>query len=553
MALRGSLNGTAGRWRRLIGASLGASDGRARTGTINTSGQDGEILVAGVPVASGRSGSGSLVVKRVGWALLGLQLVGMLAFSTVQYSRFALTKDFATFSQAWWAIAGGHLDPWSSVLGIRFWRNDSEFALWALAPLHFIGIGPVLLLWVQDLAVVATELVAFGWILEILERSALSRRGAALVVVGAVVVMCADPWVYETIAFDLHITVFAGLFALLAGRDLWAGRTRRLWLWVPLALASEALGGLYLVGVGIAGLLAGRRTRLVGLLLVGIGVAWVSLLGALGGTGLGGHGVDRWYGYLVGPHHGHIGMVDIVLGALRHPGTALHLAGSRVNVVLTFLVVVGFVGIVVPWGLGPALVVFVPSMLNVNPSFLRPQASFQSWPALPFVLVASVMVLVWLVTSGSRRRVVGVAGTVVWAVLLADQALTALPTIPRYWIDVSAPAAARLAALARQAPTGTEVVASNEVIGRFGARPYVYALGSSPGSATFGAVRPIPVHGTRVLFVITPELDVNQLSVRQSDAALGYLEHSLHARVLVHADGVDALLWRPPPGTTHVF
>src|SRR5665213_2896834 len=34
-----------------------------------------------------------------GGALLGAQLVAMLAFSTTQYSRYALTEDFANYSQ----------------------------------------------------------------------------------------------------------------------------------------------------------------------------------------------------------------------------------------------------------------------------------------------------------------------------------------------------------------------------------------------------------------------------------------------------------------------
>ena len=44
------------------------------------------------------------VVWRVSLCLLGLQLIGMLVFTTVQYERFNLTTDFAAYSQAWTAI-----------------------------------------------------------------------------------------------------------------------------------------------------------------------------------------------------------------------------------------------------------------------------------------------------------------------------------------------------------------------------------------------------------------------------------------------------------------
>src|SRR5580704_18257593 len=37
--------------------------------------------------------------RRVGWVLIGLQLVAMVALSTVQYSRYALTTDFGAYAQ----------------------------------------------------------------------------------------------------------------------------------------------------------------------------------------------------------------------------------------------------------------------------------------------------------------------------------------------------------------------------------------------------------------------------------------------------------------------
>ena len=47
-----------------------------------------------------------------------LQLVGMFVFSTLQYDRFNLTSDFAAYSQAWTAIAHGHLNLDDQVLGL---------------------------------------------------------------------------------------------------------------------------------------------------------------------------------------------------------------------------------------------------------------------------------------------------------------------------------------------------------------------------------------------------------------------------------------------------
>ena len=510
------------------------------------------------PVSSGPCTSRALdrdrpVLGRVRWAAFGLQLAGLLAFSTFQYARYALTKDFAGYAQAWWAIGRGHLDPWSTAFGIRFWRNNAEFAMWALSLLYHLSPHPVVLLWVQDVVVVATELVAFGWIAAYLGRSRLSRRAAALVAAGSLVALLLDPWVYETIAFDFHVEVFAALFVVLAGRDLWAGRRRRLWIWVPLALASEALGGAYVIGVGISGVLAGKRTRATGLLLITAGLGWMLLLGALGGDGFGGRGIDLWYGYLVGPHAVHVGVLGILAGVLRHPDLVAHMIALRWVVVAEFLAVAGIVGVASPWGFGPALVVFVPNILNADPDFVRILQSFQSWPAIPFVLVGSVMVLVGATTAPGIRREVAIAGAVTWALVLFEATAIVLPTVPKYWIAVSAPAAAELAAIRRETPVGTEVVASNGVIGRFGLRPYVYPLGYSPRTAAYGSLRPIPVKSSTVLFIITSRQGVGELSHAETMAALSYVEKRLHARLLADRYGIYVLKWSPPRGTTEIF
>ncbi|HYA68401.1 MAG TPA: hypothetical protein VED63_06690, partial [Acidimicrobiales bacterium] len=144
--------------------------------------------------------------RRIGWVLIGLQLVAMLAFSTVQYHRFALTSDFGAYSQAWWKIAHGQLNPWSSVFATPFWKNDAEFALWPLSQLFWVYPHAAVLLWIQDLAVAATELVTLAWVIDVLDgsRERLSTASCVVLAVGAAAVMVADPWAYQTIGFDVH-------------------------------------------------------------------------------------------------------------------------------------------------------------------------------------------------------------------------------------------------------------------------------------------------------------------------------------------------------------
>jgi uncharacterized membrane protein len=384
-------------------------------------------------------------VRLAGRILIGVQLVGMLVLSTIQYGRYALTMDFAGYSQAWWKIAHGRLDPWSTVFNTAFWRNDAEFLMWPLALLSRLDPHPVVLLWAQDVVVAATEFVVLGWVVEVVVRSGtrLPARRGVMILGAAALALALDPWALQTVGFDFHFETFAALFVVLAGRDLWAGRTRRLWLWAPLTLASSVLGGLYLLGIGLSGIAAGGRARRPGVALSALGLGAFLALSTMGAAGLGERLIDSGYAYLVGPHAGHVGVAQIGAGVLLHSGAVAHLVAQRWPMVFEFLVVMGLVGVVSPWGFGMALVVFAPRILNADPRFLRLAASFQSWPALPFVLVGSVMVLIRLSSSTGVARKAAVATGVVWVATMALVGSVGL-SFAGHWITVDGPAAAQL-------------------------------------------------------------------------------------------------------------
>jgi len=515
--------------------------GQAAVGDVGDVGDVGEAGEAG-DVGEAHQPSW---VRHAGWGLLGAQLLVMLVFSTVQYSRFALTEDFANYSQAWWGIGHGHLDPYITGLGVPFWRDNAEFILWPLALLGRVYPHPVTLLWVQDLVVVATELVAFRWILDAIGRSRgrIPDWSGPLLGVGAAVALVANPWVYDTIAFDFHFEPIAALFCVLVGYNLWAGRFRHLWWWVPLALVSHVLAGTYLVGIGLSGIVAGRRTRRPGVVIAAVGLVWTFVFTAVGAAGVRGEFVTKSYGYLLGPHPGNAGMVNVMAGAFTHPGAVLQVADSHWTVVVAFLVVVGAVGVLSPWGAGMALVVMVPNILDNTGLFIRPGASFQSWPAMPFILVGSVMVLLRLFEGDGRRRRLAAVILVVWATVLGELSVLDLPTIPGSWIVVDRAAAAVLTQVAASVPADAEVIASQGIVGRFAQRESVYDFRS--GGETF------PVDRKLVVFVFGPPDPYEKpLTPSLITAVSGYVHHRLGARVLRSRSGVHA--WSPRPGTTTV-
>ena len=507
---------------------------------------------AGAATHDGRSGAPDARptglpprVELLGVVLLGLQLVAMVVFSAVEYHRFALTRDFATYAQAWSAIGHGALDPRSSIVGVPFWQNNAEFAMWPLALLYHLYPHPVTLLWVQDLAVVATELVTFRWISQVVARhdGVLSSRARATIGVAAAVALVANPWVYETIAFDFHFEALAALFAVLVARDVWTGRAGRLRWWVPLALACDAFGAVYLVGVGISAVLAGCRTRRTGALLVAGGGAWLVLLTIIGALGVGGSGLKVAYGYLVGPHQGRIGPLDVVAGALTHPGSVAHAVASHVPVVLGLLVSVGLIGLFSSWGIGMAAVVLLPNILDGSGLFLRYAASFQSWPALPFVLVGSVMVVLRLRQRGEwgRRAVGALAST--WVAVAGVLAAIVIPTVLPDWVAVDPAAAAVLARSEPAIAPNAEVIASQGIVGRFAERASVHDFGSE--GQTF------PVEAHTVVFVLSVHQGVAD-AFAGSGTAIGFVRTQLHAAELRSGAGVYVFDWTPPPNTATV-
>jgi uncharacterized membrane protein len=490
-------------------------------------------------------------VRLTGWTLLGLQMLVMLSFSTIQYSRYALTPDFANYAQAWWAIAHGHLDPYVTGFGASFWRDNAEFILYPLALLYYVDPHPIVLLWVQDVAVVATGLVAFRWTLGVIEDASRGQSGripklaGPWLGVGAAVVLVVNPWAYQTIAFDFHFEPIAAFFCVLVAYNLWAGRIRRLWWLVPLALISHVLAGTYLVGIGLSGILAGRRTRGPGAVIAAVGLVWFVVFTSIGAAGVRGEYLSSSFGYLAGPHHGRVGLPAVVVGALGHPGAAFSVAQSHWTIVVTFLVIVGMIGILSPWGFGMALVVLVPNVLDASGVFIRFATSFQSWPAMPFVLVGSVTVLLRLVGLGATGRRIATVAAVVWATLLGEFAFLALPEVPRSWLSVNAPTAAELSRVATMIPANAEVISTGAVIGRFSQRQVIYPF-SRPDQT-------IPVVRRQVVFIVTPhEILDDALSPPPATAAVSFIHHRLDARVLGTGSGVYAFAWSPSPGTIHV-
>jgi hypothetical protein len=480
-------------------------------------------------------------LKLAGVVVIGLWSCGLAAFSAALYHRAFVGEDFATYNQAWSLIGSGHLNPFDTVYGFPFVKADFELILWPLALLHVVTSQSIVLLFAQDLAVAGTGLVAYLWILEFLERKEVAVATATLIAVAVLVVTVANPGIYQTVRFDLHMEPFAALFLVLAGRDFWRGRIRRAWIWSALVLLCGSFAAIALFGLGLSALLAGRRTRRSGVLLLVAAVGWlalISLLGADRGSGL------SLYAYLAGRTSlsGAGGLAVVAGGMLTHPWRVIDHVFQRLGAIYTLIKPVGVVGLASAWGFGVPFVVLTTNALNSRTDFLN--NAFQNFAVFPFVTVGTVMVVVWLAQRVSFGWVISMAA----ALAVTAQALAyGLPTSPkdvRWALTKVAPGpAAELRAALSKAPPGAEVVSTFSVMGRFCNREYCYF---------FYPNGPRPVSAREVVFVFSTGNETLTTTAGLA-SAISYVRDQLHARVLVDGRGIVAFDWRPPPGVRQVI
>jgi uncharacterized membrane protein len=490
----------------------------------------------------------------VSTAVLGIQLIVLLIYTTHLYQRFDVSVDFAHNAQAWYLIGHGNLNPVDTVriTPTAFWRDHFDLVLWPLSLLRWISPGPVVLLWVQDLAIVAAELITLFWVVAILAERLESHRNVAGIV--ALVALVANPWWYETASFDVHMPPLGLPFLVFAGYALWKGRFRGALVASICALLFGAVVAELVLVLGIAAICSGRVRRsggarwAAGIALIGL--VWIGLIDLLGANQA--SNIASNYGYLADP--GQSGtMFHIVKGAASHPARLTHVLSMRWRAILFELLPTGFVGLVTPWGFFFFVGVLIPFALTNSFAYSGPTGgAFQNLPAMPFIFIGSVMVLTRLATSGPQRHrlpqkratAIAVAVAVLATALSLGQGATMIQRIPREWLLVDTAQARTLDRATAIIPPDAEVICSYGVMGRFAERKYILALVAAP--QTFR------VSARTLFFVITPFLGNEKLDPDDATADIEFVQTKLRARLLIDEKGVAVVEWTPPPGTRTV-
>ncbi len=480
------------------------------------------------------------VVRTAALAVAGVWAVALGSFSALIYHRVDLGEDFGVYSQAWTRIGEGHLHPYSTVYGYPFLKGDFELIVWPLALLHLITTQAIVLLWVQDLAIAGCAFVTVVWAMEILEHRGVAARVSTAVGACVLIAFILNPNTYGTVAFDVHLEPVSTLFLVLAARDLWAGRTRRSWLWIAGALTCGSFAAITLTGVGLSAVLAGRATRRSGVSIIALGVVWlglISLLHANQGSGIANYAYLAGRSTITSPS----GMALVVAGIASHPWRLFDQLSRRLGDMFLLIKPVGIIGIASAWGFGVPFVVLVTNSLNGNPAFI--QQSFQNFAVFPFALVGTVIVLAWLARQFPHAWIGTVVVAVVLGLVALDNGIHQSPNVVRWTAqEVGAGQSAALRTALRETPPDAEVIASMGVMGRFCQREFCYF--NRPGG-------PQRVAARQIVFVFVPSHDPWS-TPQDSAAGIAYVHDRLHARLLVATDGVTAFDWSPGPGVSSV-
>lgn len=499
-------------------------------------------------------------------AVLAVQLVALVAYSAHLYSRFDVSVDFAHNAQAWYLIGHGNLSPTDTVriTPTPFWRDHFDLVLWPLSLLRFVYPHPVVLLCVQDVAIVAAEVVTLFWIVAVLDEHLTRYRNVAALV--ALVALVANSWWYEAASFDIHMPPLGLPFVVLGAFSFWSGRFRRALVALAISLLFGSVVVELVVAVGLAALCSSRVRRAGGLVpslaVVVFGAVWIVVVTAIGANQASNLAAN--YGYLANTTQ-NVSSSKIVRAVLEHPHRLVHALGQRWRALLFELLPTGFLGLITPWGFWLFLGLLVPIALAASSGYSNATGgAFQNLPAMPFILVGSVMVLARIASSKdldeervgagrghsheAKRPIRRIAPVIAAVLALAatgvavGQGALMIGRIPGNWLLVSNRRATTLDRALDRIPTSAEVVASYGIIGRFSQRKYVLTLAGGP--------QPFKVYARDIYFVVTPSIGVEPLPAAEATADVRFLQREVGAKTVIDSSGVYLLQWHAPADVT---
>lgn len=495
-------------------------------------------------------------LRVAGIIFFALELVGFGWWSTVVVDSYSLSWDFAINLQAVYQMSLFH---WAAHLstfrhGVSFYQIHGVFMEFFLGMIYRLWASPLVLLWAQDVFIVAAQLMVFLLMVDFLARQE-HRRGAAhsgiLAGIGLALLVL-DPWILWTVSFDYHSEPIGLFMVLLAARSLLKGQKRG-FLFAFFTLLTGDVATTYLVGAGISLTLVAKRYWRQGATIAAGGIAMTLLLAHF-------H-FDKGspvaaFNYLIGPH----GIpntvkpspIKLLTSLLERPWRPLHVLWSRHVDIVANISAPGLIGYFTPWTFAIPTFSLV---LNALPfahknEFIVP--FFQSLPDYVIVPLGTVMWLSFLTSQPSKRwRQVGWGLAVLVMVNALGWAVFWDGTTKQHWLPVKPAAAAELRTIQAAIPLNDEVICSQGVMGLMANRPWIYPLNNgrifpqmSPTGVTWVVIA--PEQGIEIQSSISAQQLITHLA-SQSNATLMYSAAGVYAfRVVTPPQSITLTLQRGP-------
>ncbi len=410
-------------------------------------------------------------------AVAVIQWFSFTAAAIWKLSRFNVSSDFGMNNQATFLISHGVLNPFNTIGNDPMWQDQFKLLLWPVGLLRTVLPGSLLLVVLQAAALAA----ASGLLVHTVQRLASSLPSATslAVIAASAAVILLEPWTFQAALTDFHAqNLAAPALVLLMGSIIL--HRHRSWIvgsaGVYLLSGSEA--GTVAAAAGLGFLLL-RGYRKEGSFLLALGSLWTALILLLHAHQ--GTPISQVYGYLAG--NSHPTLLGILSGMVQHPSRPLHqLAGHGITIAALILMA-GTIGLLYPPAGAVACCEILLAGLQQQTNLLDfATGSFQMWPAVALMLCGLPIVAAgfshWTGRQHPRVRRALVSGAVLLSAATVIGNGLYDTTLPARWNTVSSPAVLALQQAATRIPVGSEVIASNGIVGQFSARSYVYALSS---------------------------------------------------------------------------
>ncbi len=474
-----------------------------------------------------------------GLFVIAVSFFGLAAWSLFLERHFALTFDYAFYGQAWFLIAHGHFDPFSSVANTFFWQNAFELLMWPIALLWYVWPHAVTLLWVQDAATAATEALLFTWMCEAtavaFNAKQLKDWYVAFPLAG-LILLIVNPWTLWINSFDFHPESIDLLMVIWMAHAFWQGRNRRGWTMTGMTLLGGALGATYVIGTGISAFLAGRKWRKIGIPLAVVGLLALLFISAVGANKAGG---VVYQNLISGSHFKTVTPFTLAQSMIEHPSRAISAMWAVRLDIFANISAGGFIGLLNPWTFGIVFLTLLEGSLTGLANYAQPYVQNSLPVALLMPLGTMVVCLAlstsrrrWLKPFGSILLVLAVANAIGWSIVWS-------PRVEFQFASVSASAVDSLNYALSTIPSNDEVIVSQGVAGRFALRQWIYPIFVDPPS-TF------PIHTRVVWFVVVPNQGIETESTLGAEAELDQIANDLHARLVSDSNGVFVFRWTPP-------